>query len=122
MVLSDTSTFNSQNPVTDEVITSYEIYSEAAVHAAVERARNAAQEWRELGFRGRRKVLLKWSDDLLAHIDSLTAIVSLETGKPISDAKLEVSLAAGHIAWAARPSPPWRRSRSCVRRPLGGRH
>jgi acyl-CoA reductase-like NAD-dependent aldehyde dehydrogenase len=102
MVLSDTSTFNSQNPVTDEVITSYEIYSEAAVHAAVERARNAAQEWRELGFRGRRKVLLKWSDDLLAHIDSLTAIVSLETGKPISDAKLEVSLAAGHIAWAAR--------------------
>jgi len=102
MVLSDTSTFNSHNPVTDEVITSYEIYSEAAVHAAVERARNAAQEWRELGFRGRRKVLLKWSDDLLAHIDSLTAIVSLETGKPISDAKLEVSLAAGHIAWAAR--------------------
>jgi len=102
MVLSDTSTFNSHNPVTDEVITSYEIYSEAAVHAAVERARNAAQEWRELGFRGRRKVLLKWSDDLLANIDSLTAIVSLETGKPISDAKLEVSLAAGHIAWAAR--------------------
>ena len=102
MVLSDTSTFNSHNPVTDEVITSHEIYSEAAVHAAVERARNAAQEWRELGFRGRRKVLLKWSDDLLANIDSLTAIVSLETGKPISDAKLEVSLAAGHIAWAAR--------------------
>ena len=102
MVLSDTSTFNSHNPVTDEVITSYEIYSEAAVHAAVERARNAAQEWRELGFRGRRKVLLKWSDDLLANIDALTAIVSLETGKPISDAKLEVSLAAGHIAWAAR--------------------
>jgi len=102
MVLSDTSTFNSHNPVTDEVITSHEIYSEAAVHAAVERARNAAQEWRELGFRGRRKVLLKWSDDLLANIDALTAIVSLETGKPISDAKLEVSLAAGHIAWAAR--------------------
>jgi acyl-CoA reductase-like NAD-dependent aldehyde dehydrogenase len=102
MVLSDTSTFNSHNPVDDEVIASHEIYSEAAVRAAVERARNAAQEWRELGFRGRRKVLLKWSDDLLANIDSLTAIVSLETGKPISDAKLEISLAAGHIAWAAR--------------------
>jgi len=102
MVLSDTSTFNSHNPVDDEVIASHEIYGEAAVRAAVERARNAAHEWRELGFRGRRKVLLKWSDDLLANIDSLTSIVSLETGKPISDAKLEISLAAGHIAWAAR--------------------
>jgi len=102
MVLSDTSTFNPHNPVNDEIIASHEIYSEAAVRAAVERARSAAQEWRELGFRGRRKVLLKWSDDLLANIDSLTSIVSLETGKPISDAKLEISLAAGHIAWAAR--------------------
>jgi len=102
MVLSDTSTFNSHNPVNDEVIAAHEIYSEAAVRAAVERARNAAEEWRELGFRGRRKVLLKWSDDLLANIDSLTEIVSLETGKPMSDAKLEISLAAGHIAWAAR--------------------
>ena len=102
MVLSDTSTFNSHNPVDDDVIASHDIYSEAAVRTAVERARNAAHEWRELGFRGRRKVLLKWSDDLLANIDSLTSIVSLETGKPTSDAKLEISLAAGHIAWAAR--------------------
>ena len=102
MVLSDTSTFASHNPVTDEVITSHEIFSEAAVRAAVDRARNASKEWRELGFRGRRRVLLKWSTDLLANVDELTAIVSLETGKPISDAKLEASLAAGHIAWAAR--------------------
>lgn len=104
MVLSDTSTFTSHNPVTDEVITSYEIFSEVAVRGAVDRARAATQEWRELGFRGRRKVLLKWSNDLLLNIDSLTDVVSLETGKPMSDAKLEISLAAGHIAWAARHS------------------
>ena len=102
MVLSDTSTFTSHNPVTDEVITSHKIFSETAVHAAVDRARTASQEWRELGFRGRRKVLLKWSTDILLNIDSLTDVVSLETGKPTSDAKLEISLAAGHIAWAAR--------------------
>ena len=102
MVLSDTSTFASHNPVTDEVISSHEIFSEAAVRAAVDRTRNASKEWRELGFRGRRRVLLKWSTDLLANVDELTAIVSLETGKPLSDAKLEASLAAGHIAWAAR--------------------
>jgi acyl-CoA reductase-like NAD-dependent aldehyde dehydrogenase len=102
MALTKSGTFDSHNPVTNEVIASHEIFSEEAVHAAVDRARTAAQEWRDMGFRGRRKVLLKWSDDLLANIDSLTAIVSLETGKPLSDAKLEISLAAGHIAWAAR--------------------
>ncbi|MEY4109546.1 MAG: hypothetical protein RJB35_860, partial [Actinomycetota bacterium] len=97
-----TTTFDSHNPVTNDVISTHEIYNETAVVAAVERARNAAQEWRDLGFRGRRKVLLKWSTDLLDNIDSLSELVSLETGKPVSDAKLEASLAAGHIAWAAR--------------------
>ena len=102
MALSKTATFDSLNPVTNEVIASHEIYSEEAVKAAVDRARAASLEWRDLGFRGRRRVLLKWSSDLLANIDSLTELVSLETGKPVSDAKLEASLAAGHIAWAAR--------------------
>ena len=97
-----TTTFDSHNPVTNKVISSHEIYNETAVVAAVERAREASREWRDLGFRGRRKVLLKWSTDLLDNIDSLSELVSLETGKPVSDAKLEASLAAGHIAWAAR--------------------
>jgi acyl-CoA reductase-like NAD-dependent aldehyde dehydrogenase len=102
MALSKTATFDSHNPVDNQVIASHEIFSEEAVKAAVDRARVASQEWRDLGFRGRRKVLLKWSSDLLANVDQLSELVSLETGKPISDAKLEASLAAGHIAWAAR--------------------
>jgi acyl-CoA reductase-like NAD-dependent aldehyde dehydrogenase len=102
MAPAHTSTFDSLNPATGERIDSHEIYNEQSVRAAVERARDASLEWRNLGFRGRRKVLLKWSSDLLANVDALAELVSLETGKPTSDAKLEASLAAGHIAWAAR--------------------
>ena len=102
MASTDTQTFNSHNPVNNEVIASHEIFSQVGVQAAVARARTASQEWRDLGFRGRRKILLKWSTDLLANVDQLVELVALETGKPISDAKLEASLAAGHIAWAAR--------------------
>ena len=40
--------------------------------------------------------------DYWAMSDELAELVSLETGKPTSDAKLEAALAAGHIAWAAR--------------------
>jgi len=98
MTLTNVATFDSHNPATGEVITSYPQHTESEVRSAVATARAASQMWRDLGFRGRRKVLLKWSTDLLANIDELSALVSHETGKPASDAKLEAALAAGHIA------------------------
>ena len=36
-------------------------------------------------------------------------MVALETGKPISDAKLEVSIAIDHLSWAARKAPKYLR-------------
>ena len=94
--------FDSLNPVTSEVIASHPIADENAVRGAVAAARIAATQWREIGFAGRKKVLLKWSTYLMDNVDELADLVSLETGKPTSDAKLEAALAAGHIAWAAR--------------------
>ena len=102
MAETKTALFDSHNPATGDVIAQYPQTSEEGVRAAVTAARIASVSWRNLGFRGRRKVLLKWSKYLLDHVDELTAVVSEETGKPISDAKLEAALAAGHIAWAAR--------------------
>ena len=102
MSLSKAQTFDSLNPVTDEVIASHPITDEAEVRAAVATARAASVQWREIGFSGRKKVLLKWSTYLMQNVDELAELVSLETGKPTSDAKLEAALAAGHIAWAAR--------------------
>lgn len=97
-----TNIFASHYPVTGEVISEYQIADRIQVDAAVSRAREVSHTWQELGFRGRRKVLLKWSNLLLSKVDEITQIISRETGKPISDAKLEVSLAIGHLSWAAR--------------------
>ena len=102
MAQSKDAVFESLNPATGEVVGVYPQQNESEVRAAVATARSASDQWRAIGFHGRRKVLLKWSDHLLAHMDELTDLVSLETGKPVSDAKLEAALAAGHIAWAAR--------------------
>jgi aldehyde dehydrogenase (NAD+) len=95
-------TFNSHYPVTNEVIGSYEVTERAEVDLAVDLARDAGAAWIALGFSGRKKVLLRWSKLLMSRVDEITALISKETGKPISDAKLEASLAAGHLAWAAR--------------------
>lgn len=102
MYLSKGPTFDSHNPVNNEVIASHLITDEAGVREAVATARAASQQWQDLGFKGRKKILLKWSTYLMDNVDELAELVSLETGKPTSDAKLEAALAAGHIAWAAR--------------------
>ncbi|MFZ8338242.1 aldehyde dehydrogenase family protein, partial [Staphylococcus aureus] len=71
------------------------------VAATVDRARRAAEEWRALGFAGRRRALDAWRRDIVAHLDELIALVRAETGKPAGDARLEIMLALDHLAWAA---------------------
>ena len=96
------STFESLNPVTGESIASHAIASQAEVNEAVASAREVFPYWQAMDFKGRKKALLKWNSYLLENIDDLVEIVSLETGKPTSDATLEASLALSHLGWAAR--------------------
>ncbi len=102
MAKKNSATFDSLNPVTGDIAGTYSIYSEKEVYAAVTLASDAAIRWNELGHKGRRKILLAYSRLILSEIDSLSEQVTLETGKPHSDAKLEITLAAHHVAWAAR--------------------
>ena len=95
-------TFNSHNPVTNEVIGTYPIMSKSEVAISVALARTASTKWQELGFSGRKRVLIAWSSLIIKRIDDIAELVSLETGKPMSDARLEVSMAVSHIGWAAR--------------------
>ncbi len=95
-------TFDSLNPVNSEVVGTFPIHSAEDVYAAVTLASDAAARWADLGHNRRRKILLAYSRLILSEIDSLAEKVTLETGKPHSDAKLEITLSAHHIAWAAR--------------------
>ncbi len=102
MAKKNSATFESLNPVNGDIAGTYPIHSDKDVYAAVTLASDAAIRWVALGHKGRRKVLLEYSRLILREIDSLAEQVTLETGKPHSDAKLEITLAAHHVAWAAR--------------------
>jgi len=95
-------TFDSLNPATGEVIASYPIEDAAAVDAAVDRARIAAHWWAGLGFAGRAERLQRWKGVLTRRMAQLAEVSHAETGKPHSDAQLEIVLAIDHIAWAAK--------------------
>ena len=84
-------TFTSLNPSDGQVVGRYPIFTAKEVAHTVEQARAASDEWVKLGFSGRKKVLLKWSTFIINNVDQIAQLISLETGKPLSDSRLEVS-------------------------------
>ena len=93
--------FESLDPATGSVIAEHEIFSKAQVEDAVAIAHDAKHQWQKLGFHGRRRVLEKWNGVIGKRSEDLAQLIALETGKPIGDARLEVSVAISHLSWAA---------------------
>lgn len=97
-----TATFDSLDPATGEVVGSYPVHGTDDVDAAVDRARIAAKWWSELSFAERRERLVRWGGVITRRAHQLAEVVHAETGKPHSDAMLEIVLVVDHINWAAR--------------------
>ncbi len=91
----------SLDPATGDVVGVHPVDDQAAVDAAVARAREAVEWWAGLGFDGRKELLGQWRGVITRRIAQLADLVHLETGKPHGDAQLEVGLAVEHLAWAA---------------------
>ena len=53
-------------------------------------------------FRSRKRVLLRWKQEIAKRSDEFAELIAKETGKPLGDAKLEVSITVSHIGWAAK--------------------
>ena len=92
----------STNPATGAEVGRFPVADAAAVAAAVERARAASGWWADLGFTGRRRVLLRWSALIAQRLGELADLMRAETGKPVADGLVESVAAVDHIHWAAR--------------------
>ena len=95
-------TFDSLNPATDEPVATFPVFGEHEVGETVARARQAAAWWAALTWKERQTRLLAWKSYLTRYIMRLAEVVHAETGKPTSDAQLEIMLAIVHIDWAAK--------------------
>jgi acyl-CoA reductase-like NAD-dependent aldehyde dehydrogenase len=95
-------TFESLDPRTGAVVGTHPVHDAAAVRAAVERARTAADWWAGLGFAERRRRLGEWRRALVRSLDRIARTIADETGKPFDDARLELVLAVDHLDWAAK--------------------
>ena len=98
-------TFEKFDPKSSNVIATYKDYSPEEVFQIVANAKTASRAWKNLGFRGRKKVLTNWAKYLTQNVEELAKLLAQETGKPLSDAMLEVSLAISHLTWANKHAP-----------------
>ncbi len=94
--------FDSLDPRDGSRIATLPIHTAEDVHSRANAANLAAPLWQALGYDGREEVLRKWAKYITSQSDELAQLVSRETGKPLSDASLEVALAIEQLSWAAK--------------------
>ncbi len=95
-------TFDVLSPVTGEVLGTWPIHDGEQVQAATDAAREAARWWAGLTYKQRRARLDGFKAVLAQRSDELARLIADETGKPTSDAFLEITLTLGHIAWVGK--------------------
>lgn len=68
---------------------------------AIEAANHALPAWRALTAKERATILRRWFDLMMANQDDLAKLMTLEQGKPLAEAKGEITYAASFIEWFA---------------------
>ena len=68
---------------------------------AVAAAKAAFKNWAGKTAKQRCDILRKWNDLILSNVDQLGALLSKEQGKPIAEAKGEITYGASYIEWFA---------------------
>ncbi|GAC1626113.1 MAG: NAD-dependent succinate-semialdehyde dehydrogenase [Ktedonobacteraceae bacterium] len=84
------------NPTTEEVLETFEVYSQEQINAALEQAHTASRQWRTRPLHERSKHVHAIAAHLREHKARLARIAVLEMGKTIVEAEAEVE----KCAWA----------------------
>lgn len=87
------------NPADGTVVASVPKMGSAETKRAIEAAEAALPKWRALSGKERAAILRKWFDLLIANQDDLAAIMTAEQGKPLAEAKGEITYAASYVEW-----------------------
>ncbi|MGG6239056.1 aldehyde dehydrogenase family protein [Nodosilinea sp. AN01ver1] len=85
------------NPATETLLQELPVDDSAAVAAKYNRARGAQPEWAALSLGDRIAPILRFRDLLIERVDTLAALLTSETGKPVTQARSEILALPGRI-------------------------
>ncbi len=89
------------NPATGEIIGHVPDLGADATRRAIEAAETARKDWAARTAKQRSDLLRAWFDLMIEHRDDLGAILTAEQGKPLAEAKGEITYGASFIEWFA---------------------
>ena len=89
------------DPATGMPVGTAPVMHAAETRRAIDAANRALPAWRSKTARERSAILRKWQDLMLANIEDLALILTTEQGKPLSEAKGEVTIGAAYVEWFA---------------------
>ena len=81
------------NPADESIVARAAVTTSAQIDQAVEAATAAQKKWMRLTPDSRASIIWKWGELIAENADELATLVTLETGKPITDARAEAASA-----------------------------
>ena len=103
------------NPANGDKLGSVPKMGADETRAAIDAANRALPAWRALTAKERATILRNWFNLMMEHQDDLARLMTLEQGKPLAEAKGEISYAASFIEWFAEDSVEYREIRGIAR-------
>lgn len=94
-------TIEVKNPATGDLLGLVPDLSSEEVAEAILFAQKAMREWQARSAIDRSCVLRKWFDLLEQHIDDLAFLLSSEQGKPVAEARGEITYGSSYVEWFA---------------------
>jgi succinate-semialdehyde dehydrogenase/glutarate-semialdehyde dehydrogenase len=89
------------NPATSKILGHVPALGAAETRRAIEAAHAAWPGWRARTAQARAVILRRWFTLLLEHQEDLATLMTLEQGKPLAEARGEISYAASFLEWFA---------------------
>jgi succinate-semialdehyde dehydrogenase / glutarate-semialdehyde dehydrogenase len=88
-----------RNPADNQPLVELPRFKEAETASAIEAAHVAFLAWRQTTAKERSEVLRRWYELIVQHRDDLATLITLEEGKPLSEARGEIDYAASFVQW-----------------------
>ena len=93
------------NPATEQNITSYDLMDREAAFSMVDASHKAFLQWRTTTHQERASQLVKIASALRSQANEIARLMSTETGKLLRDSKSEVELCAKIFEYTAENGP-----------------
>ncbi len=118
-----------RNPASGALLASVPDMGATETRRAIAAANAALPAWRALPGKARAAVLRRWYDLIMASSEDLARLMTAEQGKPLAEAKGEVTYGASFVEWFAEeakrvygdviPSPTADKRLLVIRQPIG---